>query len=261
MCRLGAIELTKTYSILEKKYPGAIKVFGFGPDDLGLDEFKSLNIFSQPIFVPVEGFDFYKIFQFKKPGFLKCYGFCNKGIIKRTDDLKKVNYNAGYTFSGDLAQLGGSFIVNKKGIAIYSKLDNFLGDHATQDEVIYQFDLLLRYREFESVEKREDSYKSSNANSDSKESNEDVYNTNNKDIIKTQDNKEKLSFENNNKNEKLEDNEKFDSQNQIIIKENKEKEMTSNLNKDLIIPDNISIIDKKDTVYSKNVEFDNKSSI
>lgn len=190
MCRLGAIELTKTYTLLDKKYPGYIKVFGFGPDDLGLDEFKSLNIFTQPIFVPVEGFDFYKIFQFKKPGFLKCYGFCNKGILKRTDDLKKVDYNAGYTFAGDLAQLGGSFIVNKKGVAVYSKLDNFLGDHATQDEIIYQFDLLLRYREFENVEQREESLEKSESNEnsndskDSKESNNSIRNNEEKEEIK-----------------------------------------------------------------------------
>ena len=148
MCRLGAIELTKTYELLEKKYPGIIKVFGFGPDDLGLSEFKELKFFNEPIFVPKLGKEFYKIFEIKKPGFLKCFGFCNKNILNRYSESKK--YNTGYTFKGDFSQLGGCFILNKKGKIMYQRYENFLGDHPSRDEIIAKFDEFLKYRkEFE----------------------------------------------------------------------------------------------------------------
>lgn len=279
MCRLGAIELTKTYTLLDKKYPGYIKVFGFGPDDLGLDEFKSLNIFTQPIFVPVEGFDFYKIFQFKKPGFLKCYGFCNKGILKRTDDLKKVDYNAGYTFAGDLAQLGGSFIVNKKGVAVYSKLDNFLGDHATQDEIIYQFDLLLRYREFENVEQREESLEKSESNEDSniskdsKESNNNISNKEEKnEIDEKTENKKKKDTINVNKIEINEKKKVSENENEVIKIKQKSIDNTKDTKKEekndeLVIEGNInSNVDSKKksnfkpNTYTNNTNTNTKSN-
>lgn len=173
MCRLGAIELSKTYSILEKKYPGIIQVFGFGPDDLGLDEFKDLAIFKQPIFIPKIGPKFYKIFQCKKPGFLKCFGFCNKNLLKRYDEAKK--YDTGYTFKGNFAQLGGCFILNRQGKILYQRFDSYLGDHASSDEVIAQFDNLLKYREVVKTNESEDKdYNSSKRINESSEKNDEI---------------------------------------------------------------------------------------
>ena len=184
MCRLGAIELSKTYSILEKKYPGIIQVFGFGPDDLGLDEFKELGIFKQPIFVPKIGPKFYKIFQCKQPGFLKCFGFCNKNLLKRYDEAKK--YDTGYTFKGNFAQLGGCFILNKQGKILYQRFDSYLGDHASSDEVIAQFDNLLKYREVQKTNESDDrDNNSSKRINESSENNDEVDNISNNPEVKS----------------------------------------------------------------------------
>lgn len=133
MCRLGAAELTKTIDIVNQKFPGLVKFIGISFSELGYDEFKSLNLFKEPLFVNPKG-TIYKALRYKKPGCLSCWGFCKRTLFKRFAERKKYNING--NFQGNLTQLGGSFIVNSKGDVIYRHIDSFLGDHASEDEIL-----------------------------------------------------------------------------------------------------------------------------
>lgn len=229
MCRLGAIELSKTYNILDKKYPGIIQVFGFGPDDVGLEEFKELAIFKQPIFIPKLGAKFYKIFQCKKPGILKCFGFCNKNLLKRYDDARK--YNTGYTFKGNFAQLGGCFILNKQGRIIYQRFDSYLGDHASSDEIISQFDNLLKFREVVLTNESEDKDDSLSSKGMNQSSDKDV------DLNINDDNK--------NQSNQVKEN--------IVVEVKEEKEIKVKESNKIAIEDGeVSSIKKNSSVYSSS---------
>lgn len=138
LCRLSAIELSKIFSKLEKQYTVHIKIYGFGPDDESLDDFKKKKIFNYPIYLPKIGKKFYKKFSFDNVGLLECYGFCNKNVKRRYAETKK--YNPGYTFKGDMSQLGGCFIVNNKGKIIYSRYDKYFGDTVSEEELLDKLD-------------------------------------------------------------------------------------------------------------------------
>ena len=129
------------YEVLDKKYPNTIKIFGFGPDNLSLEDFKKRNLFPHSVFIPKEGKKFYDRFQFDNPGILKCFGYCNKNILKRYDEATK--QDPGYTFKGSFSQLGGSFIINSKGKVIYSHFDRYLGDNCPKEEIFEKFETLI----------------------------------------------------------------------------------------------------------------------
>lgn len=93
------------------------------------------------VFIPKKGLKFYNKFKFKSPGFLKCYGFCYKSVVKRYDIAK--NYNTGFTFKGKLRQLGGCFILDYKGKVYLSHYDRYLGDSCSKEEILNKFELLL----------------------------------------------------------------------------------------------------------------------
>lgn len=138
---MGAVELSRLYKTLQKRYGDYIKLFGISPSFDSLKEFKSLKFFQYPIFIPKRQKDFYEVFKFESPGILKCYGLCNKNIIKRYKKASKSKL--GYDFKGKLSSLGGTFIVNNKGKVLYYHYEKFLGDNQYIDEINNKFEEIL----------------------------------------------------------------------------------------------------------------------
>lgn len=126
MCRLGALELSNLCCELEKNYGDLIKVYGITSSDNSLNDFKKLGIFRYPLFIAKKPQWLKSVFKFDSPGLLKCYGFCNKSIIKRF--RKARNLNLGYDFKGNFSDLGGIVLLNNKGKIFYSYNDKYLGD-------------------------------------------------------------------------------------------------------------------------------------
>lgn len=81
----------------------------------------------------------------KKPSCLKCFGLCYKTSLRRFQ--KAFNFKERIlgknTLNGELTQLGGAFIVNSKGEILFQRLESYMGDHISSEDLIYQFDCLL----------------------------------------------------------------------------------------------------------------------
>ncbi len=136
---------------LERKFPKMIKLYGFGPEETSLKEFKEKKFFPYPIFIPKIGRKFYRKFDIKNPGFLKCFGFCNKNLLKNYDKAK----NLGYNFKGKFSQMGGTFIVNNKGKVLFNYIEKYLGDHCPSQEINSAFDKTLSKFLIQKVENKD----------------------------------------------------------------------------------------------------------
>lgn len=141
---MGALELSNLYLEFEKRFGDLVRIYGISPNDESLQEFRELNIFRYPIFIPKFPERLKSIFKFHSPGLLKCFGFCNKNIINRFQTANSLRL--GYNFKGKLSALGGVFIISNKGKIFYSYRDKFLGDSNYLDGIRRTIEEILGLR-------------------------------------------------------------------------------------------------------------------
>lgn len=118
-----------------------------GPNLVSYEEVKDDKFLGDiPVFVPKEGYDFYKKFKFNKYGFWKCYGMCYKGSGMLRDRFKKLypGNTVKSNLKGDMTVLGGSFIVDMYGEILFQHFDKYVGDHLNFGDIGIVFEKLLR---------------------------------------------------------------------------------------------------------------------
>jgi hypothetical protein len=140
MCRMGAYELSKTIEELNKEYDNKIRCVAVGVMEDGYEEFITNFFPIYPTYININ-MTIYKALKYNKPGFLKCFGLCVKGVVKKLNDaeekLKTYNLkdNIGYKITKNMLQLGGAFLLNNQADILYCHIDNYVGDHPSSDEI------------------------------------------------------------------------------------------------------------------------------
>lgn len=132
---------------MDRLFPDRVIFYAMGPNLISYDELKEDGFLGDiPVFVPKDGYDFYKKFKFNKYGFWKCYGLCYKGSGELRDRFKKLypGNNVKSNLKGDMSLLGGSFIIDKEGETLFQHFDKYVGNHLNFNDIGVVFERILR---------------------------------------------------------------------------------------------------------------------
>mmetsp|Transcript_20990 Transcript_20990/g.21779 ORF Transcript_20990/g.21779 Transcript_20990/m.21779 type:complete len:215 (-) Transcript_20990:100-744(-) len=85
----------------------------------------------------------YQVLDFKSPGILACWGYCNKKfpgrierLVEKFSFIKDVGNEVAKKDQETSTQLGGTILINSKGKIIFCHSMNFVGDHAKPEDII-----------------------------------------------------------------------------------------------------------------------------
>ena len=129
LCRMGALDLSENVNLLNEKYPNIIGAAAIGLANLDYEDFVKGNYFNiGKIYIDKKKAT-YESLDLEKMTFLSGFGMLDPRVYMYGYKASKKGISG--NMKGDGFQLGGTFIVDKKGNIIFSYVQQSYTDHPT----------------------------------------------------------------------------------------------------------------------------------
>jgi len=143
ICRIGAFETEQELHRFRTDYPGYVKSVYIGKQIEKMSDFVDHKfVDSNSVYLNLDR-SLYQVLDFKSPGILACWGYCNKKfpgrierLVEKFSFIKDVGNEVAKKDQETSTQLGGTILINSKGKIIFCHSMNFVGDHAKPEDII-----------------------------------------------------------------------------------------------------------------------------